>query len=1034
MNAPTISLATRFRRSAQLEHDLWAPEGLDGYVISPLAREAALRLVQEVAAEGGGRAFSIVGPYGSGKSSFLTFLLRVWRREVQALERLDRDATETAGPVREALDALGGRLVPVVVTGERGPLARAVLLALKRAVDRFWANVRRRPEFVRLLDDAIAREESGDPVSDSTIADLVATCAESMAKSAQTEVARSAGLVLVIDEMGKLLEWAAQNPQRTDLYLLQLLAERAARLRPARLAIVTVLHQELASYAEGLPRAAREEWAKIGGRFETLTYLESPRHLTSLIAGALLLDPPLRRGQARRAADGVARALAERLPASLAGAPLAACFPLHPLTALCLGPLFRRRMAQNERSLFAFLASHEPHGFQDWLKRADLSRREAGLYRLDHLYDYIVANVGSHAAADPGERTWAVAESGLARLPADAGEAHGRLVKAVALLTMLGPGLGLKPDAGALALAVELPAAQVERALADLARASLLIFRKFKDAWQLWDGSDLDVGALVDRKRLEVEARGGYADALNRLLPPEPVLATRLAHQSGTLRVLACAYASAPQLGARVDGADGLLVRLLPDRPSMLPTLVAELTVGELAPSERPVIHAVPVEPEALYAALTEFFAVTEALATTAELESDPVARRELNDRRGAALDRLTALLGPSYSQCWYFRGEELVVHGRPSRAASELLAAAYERAPVIRNELANRAQLSSAAAAARRELMERLLTRVAEPQLGIEGHPPELSIYRSVLQVTGLHRPLDPALPLGAWHLVGPTADSSLAPAWARIGEVIRHGSGRRAGFAAVCAALAEPPFGVRAGIAPILVFAWLLAHADEVFWYEQGSFLPQPGADLVHRVLRRPEDFDVQWATPSDDLGVIVRAVARHAVSGLPVDRRDAPLRLVRALVKLVAGFSAHASATQRVSPEARRVRAALKAARDPVRLLLDALPEALGLHRLGGSVIAEADAEHFAARLAEALRELAQADVRLFDALETRLAMLLGGGSTGPTFRAELAARAEVLLQSGLDLPPVTRRLADLSRPLADGAGDAEVREAA
>ena len=45
---------------------------------------------------------------------------------------------------------------------------------------------------------------------------------------------------------------------------------------------------------------------------------------------------------------------------------LAACYPLHPLTALVLGPLFRQ-LAQNERSLFAFLASSEPFGFQDFL-------------------------------------------------------------------------------------------------------------------------------------------------------------------------------------------------------------------------------------------------------------------------------------------------------------------------------------------------------------------------------------------------------------------------------------------------------------------------------------------------------------------------------------------------------------------------------------------------------------------------------------------------------------------------------------------
>jgi hypothetical protein len=40
-------------------------------------------------------------------------------------------------------------------------------------------------------------------------------------------------------------------------------------------------------------------------------------------------------------------------------------YPLHPLTGLVLGLLFRQ-LAQNERSLFAFLSSSEPFGFQDF--------------------------------------------------------------------------------------------------------------------------------------------------------------------------------------------------------------------------------------------------------------------------------------------------------------------------------------------------------------------------------------------------------------------------------------------------------------------------------------------------------------------------------------------------------------------------------------------------------------------------------------------------------------------------------------------
>ena len=46
---------------------------------------------------------------------------------------------------------------------------------------------------------------------------------------------------------------------------------------------------------------------------------------------------------------------------------LEACWPLHPVVACLLGPISRRRFGQNQRSIFGFLNSSEPHGFQDFL-------------------------------------------------------------------------------------------------------------------------------------------------------------------------------------------------------------------------------------------------------------------------------------------------------------------------------------------------------------------------------------------------------------------------------------------------------------------------------------------------------------------------------------------------------------------------------------------------------------------------------------------------------------------------------------------
>ena len=63
-----------------------------------------------------------------------------------------------------------------------------------------------------------------------------------------------------------------------------------------------------------------------------------------------------------------------------------------------------------------------------------------------------------------------------------------------------------------------------------------------------------------------------------------------------------------------------------------------------------------------------------------------------------------------------------------------------FHLSPIIRNELINRDRPSGQAAAARNKLIQRMLTHSDSSRLGIEKNPPELTIYRSILEYGRLH------------------------------------------------------------------------------------------------------------------------------------------------------------------------------------------------------------------------------------------------------------------------------------------------------
>ncbi len=67
--AEFVRVSPRYARSANLERDAARPEALEGYVVTARALDL-LERISSAAAEGrAGGAWSLTGPYGSGKSS-----------------------------------------------------------------------------------------------------------------------------------------------------------------------------------------------------------------------------------------------------------------------------------------------------------------------------------------------------------------------------------------------------------------------------------------------------------------------------------------------------------------------------------------------------------------------------------------------------------------------------------------------------------------------------------------------------------------------------------------------------------------------------------------------------------------------------------------------------------------------------------------------------------------------------------------------------------------------------------------------------
>jgi hypothetical protein len=168
-----------------------------------------------------------------------------------------------------------GRLCPVLVTGSRRALDRALAAAL--AVALRAVAPRRPPGVIERLEQLAAQAA---PAS-AAVVGLFAEADEYLKRFGD----ETAGILLIADELGKFLEYGASNPEQGDVFVLQELAEAAARsARP--FLFLTILHQALDHYAEHMSPGRRAEWAKVQGRFEDVAFEERREQALWLLAHA----------------------------------------------------------------------------------------------------------------------------------------------------------------------------------------------------------------------------------------------------------------------------------------------------------------------------------------------------------------------------------------------------------------------------------------------------------------------------------------------------------------------------------------------------------------------------------------------------------------------------------------------------------------------------------------------------------------------------------------------------------------------------
>ena len=627
--------------------------------------------------------------------------------------------------------------------------------------------------------------------------------------------------------------------------------------------------------------------------------------------------------------------------------------------------------------------------------------------------------------ASPDGQRWALAMEVLERCEAMGGEdIHLRLLKVIAVVTMFKDrsGLGASHDLLKLAFPGH-DSEDIGRALHDLQRRSFIIYRKFVDAYSIFEGSDFNIDHAVE------QAMGSTGEldfaALNALSGFQPIMAKRHYHENGAMRwfdVVIAPLAEIENVAADyvpLHGAIGSFFLTIPTRGESeemaveICSRVAQVSSNwdiVIGNSQKPLrrVWGIP-------ALARELLALEQVRDETPHLQGDRIARIEVHARIGVIQEQLEGEFSRAFnSASWYHKrfNSKLLPHAELNRLASDIADARFGSAPRFHNELLGHVKPSSNAVAAQNTLLRLMALNEGEPRLGIKGFPAEGGLFASLLEATGLYRETEEG-----WRFMAPEPGANdprdLEPTWQAAMDLLKVNSHRAVPVAEIYDVWRQAPLGIKDGLLPVLAVAFLLSQRTKLAFYRQGIFQARISELDMDYLARDPADVQLRWMNLTETTRQLLSEMA-DIVRELQEDQEDTanalahfePIDVAKGLVSIYDQLPAWSRRTQRISGNSKRIRQLFRQANDPNRFIFDDIPEVIKDCPVAGESVA---IRQVANHVREGLTELQQAYPtmlnRMRDSLLTEL-QVPSWTSLTPSMLAELRARASNVRELGGD----------------------------
>ena len=775
-------------------------------------------------------------------------------------------------------------------------------------------------------------------------------------------------LVIVIDEFGKVLEHAAKNNPEQELYFMQKLAE-FVNVSSRRILLLTTLHQNFSSYAKGLTESQRNEWTKVKGRFKEITFVEPIEQILYLASS--MNKPKVEEAHLKHLYQ---LALDTKfVSSSFAYETVQNLYPLDPFSAFSITSAIQR-YGQNERSLFTFLAARGKNSLAEFNPQSNLT------FNLEYVYDYIVYNFYSYLKdANADSMAWSSIQLSIERVEGQPWDSEENLISAIKLVKAIGL-LNLFSIA-TFKLTTEQMAEYAKQAMAipdaeailrKLEQYKIIRYAAYKQRLLLFEGTDIDLEAEIKK------ATGIVPKPISYIVDLEKYFVNRISpvkahfYQRGTPRYFEYMIREEPIDIVPAGDTDGVIELIFSDKDSL-----KDVTAFS-ADNQHALIFAYFNNADEIIEHLHrikiyEYIAEKVLIDKSDRVANQEIARLKIYEETLLVKTISTNLFEYTENVTWLFKGQCKEIHSLLdfNKLLSEVCDEIYSLTPVMNNELFNRHKLPSSISSARIKYLTALTNHFNEVELGFEmdKFPPEKTIYYSLLKNTGLHRN-------------GQLADSPTNPdvnsIWTACEDFLHSTISKPRKVSTLIKLLSSQPYKLKQGFIDFWIPTYLFLRRQDFALYNasKGAFMPEVNMEFFDLLPKHPADFEIKaYAVDGVKLNFFNqyrRFVQLGEENSITTNKF---IETIKPFFFFYRRLNEYAKNTHKFDHHSTlRFREVLATAKDPEKAFFEDLPEALGFNT--DSLQQEQFVNEYGNIIQRAIRELRSCYSRLIDRIEDRL----------------------------------------------------------